>query len=305
MAAEVAVVAPDVAEMAAEIAQVPATSRCGRLWQAAGMERAVSGGVNLLGRAALAALGHRVDAWGEEHLPTDGPAILAATHVSYPDFVMIQAAALRRRRQVRFLCRHDAWEHPVAGPVLHALRHIPVDRDAPAGAYLAARRALRDGDVVGLFPEAGISYSYTVRALMPGAVSLASETGVPVIPVALWGPQRIYSVGRPVDGVEPLPDWTRRRRIDVWFGTPIRVAPDADVRAETAGLGHRLTAMLEGLQRLPHHLPQPGEAAPWYPAHLGGQAPDRTEAALLDVVPRSAVRPTWGPGCGPDGVATG
>jgi hypothetical protein len=56
-----------------------------------------------------------------------------------------------------------------------------------------------------------------------------------------------------------------------------------------------LTDQLEALQRLPHHLPQPGVAAPWYPAHLGGHAPTRAEAAHLDVVPQSAVRPTWGP----------
>ena len=51
----------------------------------------------------------------------------------------------------------------------------------------------------------------------------------------------------------------------------------------------------EILKRLPHHLPRPGEIAPWYPAHLGGHAPTRAEAAHLDVVPRAAVRPTWGP----------
>ena len=60
-----------------------------------------------------------------------------------------------------------------------------------------ARRLLREGEVVGVFPEAGISYSFTVRALMRGVASLARETGAPVIPVAIWGTQRIYSVGRP------------------------------------------------------------------------------------------------------------
>ncbi|MFS3127133.1 lysophospholipid acyltransferase family protein [Nocardioides sp. Bht2] len=261
-------------------------------------------GVHLAGSGLLRALGHRVEVWEPEHLPKAGPALIAATHVSYPDFIMVQAAA--GARQVRFLARHDAWEHRIAGPILKSLGHIPVDRAAPAGAYLEARRALASGDVVGLFPEAGISYSFTVRALMQGAVALARDTGVPVIPTALWGSQRIYTVGRPVDGVEPPPDWARGRRIDVWFGAPITVAPHADPRAETVRLGERLTAMLEGLQGLPHHRPQPGEAAPWYPAHLGGSAPDLGEAATLDVVPRSAVRPTWGPSAQPhDGLSGG
>ena len=51
-------------------------------------------------------------------------------------------------------------------------------------------------------------------------------------------------------------------------------------------------------QQLPHHRPEPGEDAWWYPAHLGGRAPDRTTARRLDSVPRSAVPPTWGPFAG-------
>ena len=58
--------------------------------------------------------------------------------------------------------------------------------------------------------------------------------------------------------------------------------------------------MLEEIQQLPEHRPAPGEYAPWYPAHLGGNAPDRAEARGLDTVPRSAVAPTWGPPVLPD-----
>ena len=53
--------------------------------------------------------------------------------------------------------------------------------------------------------------------------------------------------------------------------------------------------MLEELQQRPHHRPGAGEVAPWYPAHLGGHAPDRLAATALDHVPTSAVPPTWGP----------
>ena len=63
------------------------------------------------------------------------------------------------------------------------MQHIPVDRQAPAHAYLRARRMLREGEAVGGFPEAGISFSYTVRPLMRGLVALARETGAPVVPV--------------------------------------------------------------------------------------------------------------------------
>ena len=175
------------------------------------------------------------------------------------------------------------------------MQHVPVDRRAPAGAYLKARALLRAGEAVCAFPEAGISYSYTVRSLMRGVAALARDTGAPVVPVALWGGQRIFSVGRPVDGVEPPPDWTRGRRVDIAFGKSLQVEPGADLTEATARIGTVLTEMLEGLQQLPYHRPRPGEYAPWYPAHLGGHAPDRVEAESLEDLPSSAVWPTWGP----------
>lgn len=251
---------------------------------------------NALGQAALRML--RVDTrWsGEEHLPATGPVLLAATHVSYPDFVFLGAAAAARQRHVRFMCRHDVWRVPVVRAAMDRMRHVPVDREAPAAAYLAARRLLRDGEAVGAFPEAGISHSYTVRSLMRGVAGLARETGAPVVPVALWGSQRIWSVGRPDErGRGPAPSLARGRRVDVVLGEPVTVAPGDDLTAWTQDLGRRMTSLLEGLQGLEHHQPRPGERAPWHPAHLGGAAPTRLEAHELDSVPRAAVRPTWGP----------
>ena len=141
------------------------------------------------------------------------------------------------------------------------------------------------------FPEAGISYSYTVRPLMRGVVSLARETGAPLVPLAIWGTQRIFSVGDP----EPPIDWTRGRRVDLAFGAPMYVAPRDDLTERTHELGHHLTDLLEGLQQLPHHRPRPGEVATWYPHHLGGQAPTRQRSRRLDLVPFNAVTPSWGP----------
>jgi len=83
--------------------------------------------------------------------------------------------------------------------------------------------------------------------------------------------------------------------VDVAFGPAFEVGPDADLVQVTGNLGHRMTALLEELQSLPHHRPRPGEKARWHPAHLGGTAPTRTAAEPLDLLPRSAIRPTWGP----------
>ncbi len=246
---------------------------------------------NLLGRGVLRGLGVRLNVAGAENLPSSGPVVVAANHVSYLDFLMLGSAALNRNRHLRFLIRYDAWRPPI-GWALTNMRHIPVNRSAPAAAYSVARQALREGEAVALFPEAGISYSFTVRALMRGAAALARETGAPLVPTALWGPQRIYSVGTP----EPPPDLTRGRPVDVHFGQPLRIESGTDVTGATIELGSRLSTMVEQLQLLDHHRPQSGEHAPWYPAHLGGHAATIEEARAKDVVPRSAVPPQWGPG---------
>ncbi|MEJ7795558.1 MAG: lysophospholipid acyltransferase family protein [Nocardioides sp.] len=242
-----------------------------------------------LGRVLFRALDLRLQVEGTEHLPRAGRVVIAANHIGYLDFMTVAAAGRERDRFVRFLTRHDVWNAPVAGRAMTGMRHVPVDREVPAAAYLHARRLLREGETVVLFPEAGISHSLTIRALMPGSVRLAQETGAPLVPLVQWGTQRVWSVGR-------RPSAGRGRRVDLRFGPPLHVPPDADPRAFTAELGVTLTTMLDELQHRPHHVPAPGEPAPWYPAHLGGHAPDRAAAAALDHVPKTAVPPTWGSG---------
>lgn len=241
-----------------------------------------------LGRVLFGALDLRLHVEEAEHLPRSGPVVIAANHIGYLDFMTLAAAGRDRDRFVRFLTRHDVWNAPVAARAMTGMRHVPVDRSAPAAAYLHARRLLREGEAVAIFPEAGISHSLTIRSLMPGAVRLAQETGAPLVPVVQWGTQRIWSVGQ-----RPTP--RRGRRVDLRFGPPLQVAPDADPRAGTAELGSVLAGMLDELQRRPHHVPATGERAAWYPAHLGGHAPDRMAASGLDEVPNSAVPPCWGP----------
>lgn len=249
-----------------------------------------------LGRALLRGLDVTTRWEGTEHVPASGPVVLAATHVSFPDFVFIGRSLLGRRRRVRFMCRHDIWHSRPAARAMDAMDHIPVDRQAPAAAYLKGRRLLRQGEAVCLFPEGGISTAYTTRALMPGAVALARETGAPLVPVWLWGSHRLWAQKPTQDAPLPRPDLTRGRLVDVRFGEPMSVPPDADLTTLTQDLGHRLWRGLESLQRLPEHLPRPGEHAPWLPAHLGGHARGREESYVVDAMPRAAVRPTWGPG---------
>ena len=247
-----------------------------------------------VGKVALRGLDLRVRSAGAEHLPTHGPVVLACNHVSFPDFVYVGQALLGTRRPVRFLCRADIWDSPV-GRLMEAMRHVPVDREAPAAAYLRARSLLEDGEVVCVFPEAGISAAYAVRAMMPGAVALARETGAPLVPVTVWGGQRLWAQKRALDAPFPRPELLRGRTVDVRVGAPWDVPADADLVGTTRRLGETLQATLDELQRLPEHRPRPGEWAPWHPEHLGGQALAREASYHLDRMPRSAVAPTWDP----------
>ena len=253
------------------------------------MNERVYPGVIRAARGVFRALGLRITLEGDEHVPVDGPVVLASNHVSFLDFLLVGLAGRRSDRYVRFLARHDVWSNPIARPLMTAMRHVPVDREAPAAAYLRARSLLHEGEAVGIFPEAGVSTSYTVRALMPGAVALARETGAPLLPLAIWGPQRILTATRPVD-------LRRGRPVSLLVGQPVYVDPATDLREGTARLGVRLQGMVDVLQRRPVHQPAPGEHARWHPAHLGGAAPDAAHARTFESVPLTALAPSWLPG---------
>lgn len=213
---------------------------------------------------------------GAHHVPRTGGAVLASNHVSYLDFIFCGLGARESKRLVRFMAKKSVFTHRISGPLMRGMRHIPVDRRAGTGSYVEAVAALRRGEVVGVFPEATISRSFTVKQLKSGATRMAREAGVPVLPVALWGTQRLWTKGRPR---------TLNRRhtpITILVGEPMDPTAYPDANAMTADLAERLSALVDQNQREYPEKPAGPDDTWWLPAHLGGSAPTPAEAAVLD-----------------------
>jgi 1-acyl-sn-glycerol-3-phosphate acyltransferase len=209
-----------------------------------------------LGAAFFRVLDLRRDAYGEQHIPVSGGAVLAVSHFGYLDFALVQQVVWRRtHRLVRFLVTDAAFAHPIAGPFLRAMSHIPVNRRAGAGAFRMAERALERGELVGVFPESAVSLADELLPFKPGAAALASRCGVPVVPVVVWGGQRVLTKKLPLK-------WSRARHapIHLEFGAPLSFEAAADPLEATARLRIAMAAMV---------------------ARLLAEAPDRSARALL------------------------
>lgn len=219
-------------------------------------------------------LGFRFDVRGVENVPASGGAVLASNHVSYFDFMYVgYMAHLRGRRLVRFMAKQAVFAHRVSGPLMRAMKHIPVDRAAGAAAYVHAVEALRAGELVGVFPESTISRSYVPRPLKSGAARMALEAGVPLIPVVTWGAHRVWTVGR-------RPVWQRGVAVSIWVDEPIDIRPDDTAATLTDRLAVRLRELVDKV--LSEYPDAPGGDDWWLPHHVGGSAPTPAEAAKAE-----------------------
>jgi 1-acyl-sn-glycerol-3-phosphate acyltransferase len=213
---------------------------------------------------------------GGERIPRTGPAVLASNHVSYLDFVFAGWGARPSGRLVRFMAKEAVFKHPVGGPLMRGMKHIPVDRDAGSNSYREALARLRAGEIVGVFPEATISRSFTIKEMKSGAVRMALATKAPLIPVAVWGGQRLWTKGRPRKLTQ------RHVPILVYIGEPMHPQRGDDPVAAAEELRRRMQDLLDRAQRDYPAAPAGPEDRWWLPAHLGGSAPEPAEALQLD-----------------------
>lgn len=209
-------------------------------------------------------LGFNFDFQGQDNVPREGGAILAINHTSYLDFALAGTAALPANRYVRFMAKKELFDNKIAGPLLRGMHHINVDRSNGSASFVAALRALKAGEIIGIFPEGTISTSFEIKGLKSGAVRLAIGAGVPIIPTIVWGGQRVYT-----KGVKPS---FKRGKIPVTvsFGAPIAYSRDTDVEVAEAHLREVMIQMLRDVQE---KYPDSHVGQRWAPVRLGGTAP--------------------------------
>jgi 1-acyl-sn-glycerol-3-phosphate acyltransferase len=219
------------------------------------------------------ALGLRFAMTGTENVPREGGALLALNHISYVDFILGGYAAHPSRRLVRFMAKRELFDHRWTGPLMRSLHHISVDRADGLASYAEGVRYLREGEVVGIFPEATISRSFELKEFKTGATRMAAEAGVPLVPAILWGTQRMKTKGHPQD-------FSRGKTIAITVGEPLHPTGVNSV-AETAELKASMARLLdETIRAYPAEEQPPGSW--WLPASYGGSAPTMEEAERLD-----------------------
>jgi 1-acyl-sn-glycerol-3-phosphate acyltransferase len=169
----------------------------------------------------LLRLAFRPHTEGLESVPRAGPAILAATHVSALDAVLLPLVI--RRRKVHFLAKAEYFDPWYAAWFFRAAGTIPVRREdgtASEAALQEAVQALREGRLVGIFPEGTRSPDGRLHRGRTGVARLAIRARVPVIPVAILRTFEAMPTGA------RLP---RPRTVRIRFGRPLYFDPLYDV----------------------------------------------------------------------------
>jgi 1-acyl-sn-glycerol-3-phosphate acyltransferase len=168
---------------------------------------------------------NRFTARGAENVPATGGCIIVSNHASFLDPPIVGAGV--RHRQVRFMARDTLFTGRFMGWLLPAIGVIPLDRTrGDIGALRQAIRLLKDGAVIGLFPEGTRTHDGHLQAPKGGIGFLIAKAGVPVVPAYISGSFRAYPRG--ARGIRPA-------RVGIVFGAPLPPAELAALAAEENG----------------------------------------------------------------------
>ena len=150
--------------------------------------------------------------YGTRNIPRQGPVILASTHQSYLDPVLVQAPI---DRKAWVMARQSLFRNPLFARLILALGAFPVERaSADHAAIREAVARLKGGNVLLLFPEATRTTDGSIRRLSPGLGVLARRAHAAVVPVTIDGAFECWPRGRRM---------FRPGRIRIAYGKPMRL----------------------------------------------------------------------------------
>lgn len=176
---------------------------------------------------------------GAEQVPSSGPVILATNHLTNYDVFFLQAAI---SRPIFYMGKEELFRHPMMDWALRQLGGFPVYRGAgDEWALRHAEQVLRAGQVLGIFPEGTRSKGKGLKPAKTGAARLALAVDCPIVPVALHGPQYMFS------------RVSRRTLISVTFGEAVFPDPDDSALGLTDRFMFALARMLPVEQRGAYH----------------------------------------------------
>ena len=223
-------------------------------------------------RRLMRAANIEVTVIGAENIPAESGALLAGNHTGYADFILMGTGPyLHGERLVRFMAKKSVFDVPVLGWLLKLMKHVPVDRARGGASIAPAVQMLREGNLVGIFPEATISRSFELANFKTGAARIAHQAGVPLVPCVIWGSQRIWT--------KDLPKHFRDVPVIVRYGEPVALTGDAE--ADTAELKRQMQSLLDASRSEYSSLYTDGAGEAWMPVALGGTAPTPEEAEEL------------------------
>jgi len=226
---------------------------------------------------------YRIHLAGREYIPDKGGALLVPNHVSMVDAVLLIASA---GRPIRFLIFKEYADHPLVRPFAKLLRAIPISSELRPREMIHALRtatqALKDGELVCIFPEGQITRIGQMLPFRRGMERILKGTDVPVLPVYLggvWGSIFSYDRGRFV--------WKWPRRIPypvaVIYGAPLPpTTTTVEARQAVQELGPEAARM-----RMPYFRPlhrsfiQTARRHPWRLAVADGRTAKLTFGAAL------------------------
>jgi 1-acyl-sn-glycerol-3-phosphate acyltransferase len=206
---------------------------------------------------------------GLENIPTRGGALLAQNHTSYLDWLPPLFAARERGRRMYFMIKAEMADVKAVDYVIKHARLIPVDRRSGHDAFDVAVQRLRQGELIGMHPEATISRSYELRQFKSGAARMALQAQVPIVPLIVWGAHRIWPKDHPKK--------VFRNKVPIWVAAGPPLPPRGTVDQLNASLRDAMNALLYRVQeQYPH---PPGEH--WVPRRLGGSAPTQEDSRAI------------------------